>query len=67
MHPLGVLFDPERVYSEYEVRTLGFTEAALKRVHDRGELACKEIGRGRRVYLGRWLLDWLTNCGETLH
>ncbi len=62
---MGIRIDPERIYHEHEVTAhlgIGFNE--LHRARKRGELRYKELSRGRRTYLGRWLLDWLTGPSE---
>lgn len=50
----------EETYREEDLITFhGFTSAELKRGRKEG-LRCKEVGRGKRVYLGQWVLTWLT-------
>jgi hypothetical protein len=57
--PMPMRFEPDTWYTEIELRLAGFaTAATLKRARDDG-LRCKEIVRGKRVYLGAWLNSWL--------
>jgi hypothetical protein len=52
--------EPDGVYLEEELRQWGlFSEADLKKARQAGELRFKEVRKGKRVYLGRWLLRWL--------
>ena len=62
MRQIGFDFEPDRLYHEHEIRLLGFTEPQLRRARLAGKLRCKEIGRGKRIYLGQWLRDWLTEA-----
>ncbi len=56
----GIKIDPAAVYTESDVVLYqGFTSAELRRGRAKGELRCKEVVRGKRVYCGRWLLEWL--------
>ena len=62
---MGFTFEPNRFYGEHELLAPAlFTFSELKRARDRGELRFKEVSRGRRTYLGAWLLAWLTGEGQ---
>lgn len=51
--------DPNAMYTELELRQAGaFSEYELKKARAQG-LRFKDLGRGSRCYLGRWLLQWL--------
>jgi hypothetical protein len=51
--------EPDRVYHEAEVIVeLGWTYSDLRRARDTG-LRFRELGRGRRVYRGCWIVEWL--------
>ena len=51
---------PGQLYDEDYLRThLHFTEKALANARRSEGLRCKRVGR-RRLYLGQWLLDWLS-------
>lgn len=61
---MGIRIEPERIYREHElIAECGFSFNELVRARERG-LRFKVLGRGRRAYLGRWLLDWLTRPEE---
>lgn len=54
--------DPEAWYDENGLFALGFSTGALARARKAGALQCVAAGRnGRTIYLGRWVLDWLTS------
>ena len=60
--------NPDRLYQESEViLTLNLTYDQLRRARNKGELRYKEVGRGQRLYLGRWLLEWITGEDATAH
>lgn len=61
----GIELDPGRVYREEELIAASvFGSAELRAARDSGKLRANELTRGKRVYLGRWILDWLTGATE---
>ncbi len=56
----GVRIDPDALYDDSSiVLALGIASATLIRARRDGVLRYRRVGR-RAVYLGRWLLDWLS-------
>lgn len=50
----------EAIYREEDVLLrMGFTFNELARARKSGQLRYRDLGRGRRTYLGSWLLEWL--------
>jgi hypothetical protein len=61
---MPLTFDPASWYSEYElILRANFTSAQLARGRKRDGLKYRELGRGKRIYQGQWLIDWL--AGDT--
>jgi hypothetical protein len=58
----GLEIKPELLYDEEQLRTHGLDDDALAKGRRLGTLACSEIARGRRLYLGRDLLAWIEAC-----
>ena len=56
--------EPASFYDDVALRRgLGLRYAALKRARKDGQLRYTRRG-GRLLYLGRWVLDWLTADGD---
>jgi len=65
MKPVGFAIEAQRWYTEEELRRGGvLTESMLARGRRDGRLKYREPGRGKRLYLGQWLLDWLERPEE---
>ena len=59
----GLKFEPDLLYDEDSIRAAGVIDGeTLARARRSGALACSEIARGRRLYLGRDLLAWIAAC-----
>lgn len=56
---MGIRLDPESLYSEQHLRLWGLDGDVLARARKRGELPCRDLGHGLRMYLGRELLAWI--------
>lgn len=57
--PIGKPIERDRCYTEREIiLELGWTSGDLERAR-KNNLRFKELAKGKRVYLGSWLLDWL--------
>jgi len=54
-----VRLDPEAWYNERVLRILGVAEKTLRDAVKAGELRCRDLGRGKRLFKGSWLLAWL--------
>lgn len=53
--------DPDAWYDEFTLSDLGFSSGVLAKARKAGELQHRRAGKhGRAIYLGQWLLDWLT-------
>lgn len=64
--PTGVRVDPDIVYREHDLLADGlFSFNELAKGRAAGRLRFHEPIRGTRIYLGRWLLDWLTGAAPT--
>lgn len=59
--PCGVRIEPDAVYREEDLGAASpaLDAAMLARARKRGQLRCREVTRGRRLYLGKWILAWL--------
>jgi hypothetical protein len=52
--------DPESIYDDGALAmTLGVASASLARARRQGRLRYRRVGN-RTLYLGRWIIDWLT-------
>lgn len=61
MSALAIQIDPSAIYPEGAVvLALDIPSATLAGARRRGELRYRRVGQ-RVVYLGQWLLDWLTS------
>jgi hypothetical protein len=59
MNPLD--FKPDSFYHECDlIVQYNLSEFTLARVRKSGALRFKELARGKRLYLGQWLIDWLS-------
>jgi len=59
----GLKFEADAFYDEESLRVEGtFSGDTLARARRSGALACSEIARGRRLYLGRDLIAWIAAC-----
>lgn len=58
--------EPDAIYDDNAIRsTLGLSGGAIDRARREGRLRHTRAG-GRILYLGRWILDWLTADGTTV-
>jgi hypothetical protein len=56
---MGIEIKPDEFYTESALRLAGFlNERELKKARDEG-LQYRQVSRGKRLYRGAWLLDWL--------
>jgi len=58
----GLKIEADLLYDEERLREQGLAGEALAQARRSGALACSEISRGRRLYLGSDLLAWIRAC-----
>lgn len=65
--PRAIEINPTAIYAEHDLIATGFfLGGELRNARLYGRLRFHEPRRGQRVYIGQWLLDWLTNTGCTV-
>jgi hypothetical protein len=60
LEPIQII--PDALYTDEALRlVLGLAESAIGRARRDGSLRCARRG-SRNFYLGRWIMDWLTQA-----